>query len=45
VTPTATSVLTIRTTSTLRGTFKFTVTGTNGSLSRTTTGTLQVSRR
>jgi N-acetylmuramoyl-L-alanine amidase. len=45
VRPTATSVLTIRTAPTPRGTFTFTVTGTNGSLSRTTTGTLQVSKR
>jgi len=43
--PTATSVLTIRTARTTRGTFTFTVTGTNGSLSRTTTGTLQVLKR
>jgi hypothetical protein len=44
-TATATSVLTIKTARTTRGTFTFTVTGTNGSLSRTTTGTLQVSKR
>jgi N-acetylmuramoyl-L-alanine amidase. len=45
VMPGATSVLTIRTAATPRGTFTFTVRGTNGSLSRTATGTLQVTKR
>ncbi len=45
LTPTATSVLTIKTASTQRGTFTFTVMGTSGGLSRTTTGTLRVTKR
>jgi Putative Ig domain. len=45
VTPTASSVLTISTAPTPRGTFTFTVKGTSGSLSRTMTGTLQVTKR
>jgi hypothetical protein len=43
--PTGTSTLTIRTAPTPRGTFTFTVRGSYGSLSRTTTGTLQVTKR
>ena len=43
--PTATSILTINTAPTPRGTFTFTVTGTSGGLTRTTTGTLQVTKR
>ena len=42
VTPTSTYLLTIRTAATPRGTFRFTVRGTSGSLSRTTIGTLKV---
>ena len=44
-TPGTPSVLTIKTAPTPRGTFTFTVTGTTNSLSRTTTGTLQVTKR
>ena len=43
--PGAASVLTITTAPTPRGTFTFTVRGTNGSLSRTVTGTLSVTKR
>ena len=45
VTAGGTSVLTIKTAPTPRGTFTFTVTGTYGSLSRTATATLHVSKR
>jgi len=45
VTPGVRSILTIITAPTPRGTFTFAVTGTSGSLSRTTTGTLQVTKR
>ncbi|MEO8639150.1 MAG: N-acetylmuramoyl-L-alanine amidase [Chloroflexota bacterium] len=45
VAPTGTSILTIKTARTPRGTFPFTVTGKSGSLSRTTTGTLRVSKQ
>ena len=45
VTPGVASVLTIRTARAPRGTFTFTVTGANGSLTHTTTGTLQVLKR
>ena len=44
VAATGTSILTIKTARTLRGTFTFTVTGKSGSLWRTTTGTLRVSK-
>jgi uncharacterized protein with LGFP repeats len=42
---TGTSVLTIKTATSPRGTFLFTVKGTSGSLARTITGTLKVTRR
>ena len=45
VMPGAASVLTITTAPTPRGTFTFTVRGTSGSLSRTVTGTLSVTKR
>jgi len=45
VTAGGTAVLTIKTAPTPRGTFTFTVTGTYGSLSRTATATLHVSKR
>jgi hypothetical protein len=45
VTPSATSLLTITTSPSRLGTFTFTVTGTYGSLSRTTTGILVITKR
>lgn len=45
VTPGAPSILTIRTASTPRGTFRFTVSGASSGLTRTTSGTLRVTKR
>ena len=45
VTPGTPSILTIRTAQTPRGTFSFTVNGTSGGLTRTTSGTLGVTKR
>ncbi|MBA3689329.1 MAG: N-acetylmuramoyl-L-alanine amidase [Chloroflexi bacterium] len=45
VAPGGTSILTIKTATTPRGTFTFTVTGTSDSLSQTATGILQVTKR